>query len=79
MLLFCLRQQFTASFIYELAGHMRRLIHVTHLLPVVLMDERVSALRHAGGMQARACARMGCVRDDHAQVQAGTLSAATGR
>jgi len=39
---------------------MRRLIHVTHLLPMVLMDERASALRHAGGMQARACARMGC-------------------
>ena len=53
---------------------------MTHLLPVVLMDERASAPA-ARRQNAGPCLRPDGMRsrDDHAQVQAGALSAATGR
>lgn len=52
VLLLCLRQHLAAMFIAELAAHVWRHIHVTHLPSVLLMYGRVSApLWHAGGMR----------------------------
>jgi hypothetical protein len=73
VLLFCLRQQFAASFFCELAGYIWVLIHVTHLLSVVLMDGRASAPA-ARRRNADPCLRPDgpdAVRaGDHGQVQA---------
>jgi hypothetical protein len=68
VLLFSQCHQLAASFIYELAGHIRGLIHVTHLLSVVLVDGRASAPAARQQNAEPACAETGQTRsalDDH--------------
>jgi hypothetical protein len=70
---FCLRLQLAASFICELAGYIWRLIHVTHLLSVVLMDGRASApeaRRQNAGPGLRPDGLDAVRTDNHGQVQA---------
>jgi hypothetical protein len=79
---FCLRLQLAASLICELAGYIWRLIHVTHLLSVVLMDGRASApeaRRQNAGPGLRPDGLDAVRTDNHGQVQAIAKSATTAR
>jgi hypothetical protein len=79
---FCLRLQLAASLICKLAGYIWRLIHVTHLLSVVLMDGRASApeaRQQNAGPGLRPDGLDAVRTDNHRQVQAIAKSATTAR